>query len=419
MVVRSSRFPLASSLDLCWLRTVTPSDILVLLWAALLTIALAGCSDDSIGPPTGSNRGALRVTTVTTGDTLDLDGYTVMLDEAVSGTLTSEDSRTYVELAPGEHTVALSDVQVNCEVGAESRRVVSVVAGDTARVRFELTCAAALFDKIAFVGYSDSRGIYVMNTDGSDPVRVTEDTAAYYGYPAWSPDATQIAFRRRYLVAENRLGPGDVYVINVDGSNLRQLTQDVGAEVCSWSPDGTKIAYASFTDPVQGDSWGDIYVIDADGTNHVNLTPGRLRGFDPAWSPDGSQIAFASERDGGLDIWVMGADGSNPVNLTNSPVGDEAYEPAWSSDGSRIALVGPGEPCCGIWVMNADGSSLIKLVEGYTWRPTWSPDRAKIAYYDSGGSGYEVFVMEADGSNSVSLTYPEYGWDPAWSPSRH
>ena len=92
-----------------------------------------------------------------------------------------------------------------------------------------------------------------------------------------------------------------------------------------------KIAFSS-----ERDGNGEIYVMDADGSNPTNLTNNGATDGGPAWSPDGGKIAFTSERDGNYEIYVMDADGSNPTNLTNNSAWDS--EPAWSPDGSKIAF---------------------------------------------------------------------------------
>ena len=76
--------------------------------------------------------------------------------------------------------------------------------------------------------------------------------------------------------------------------------------------------------------------MDADGGNPINLTNDPRSDADPAWSPDGTKIAFASNRDGDGEIYVMDADGGNPTNLTNNSGDDIA--PAWSPDGSQDRL---------------------------------------------------------------------------------
>ena len=111
------------------------------------------------------------------------------------------------------------------------------------------------------------------------------------------------------------------------------------------SPDGTRVAFASFRD---GDR--EIYVMDADGGNPVNLTRHDAYDSAPAWSPDGRRIAFESERDGGVPhIFVMNADGSGVEQLTQEPRAPFAVSPAWSPDGSSIACVsGEGADVWGI-----------------------------------------------------------------------
>ena len=98
----------------------------------------------------------------------------------------------------------------------------------------------------------------------------------------------QIAF------TSERIHTVDIYVMEADGSNPRQLTDDRWADdFLSWSPDGTRIAFAAQINR----SW-DIYVIDVDGGDPRNLTNSPHGEWEPSWSPDGEHIAFASDRKG-------------------------------------------------------------------------------------------------------------------------
>ena len=95
---------------------------------------------------------------------------------------------------------------------------------------------------------------------------------------------------------------------------------------------GKRIAFSS-----KRDGHWEIYVMNADGHNQRNLTNHPDGDWHPVWSPDGKRIAFVSNRTKDLnrDIYVMHADGSNPRNLTNHPNDDE--DPAWYNPAFTVA----------------------------------------------------------------------------------
>ena len=208
--------------------------------------------------------------------------------------------------------------------------------------------------RIAFMSTrSDDNGeIFLMNPDGKRVRRLTRHPQYDTG-PAWSPDGQKItfmSFRDEHRIQVGGIVLGDIYVMNADGTNPINLTQSVERpeSVSSWSPDGKQIVFRS----AKYFRWdnlfhSDIWVMDADGGNPRNLTNHHAQDSSPDWSPDGMQIAFYSDRnrDWEFDVqkknwegYVMNADGTNLINLTNHPAADGG--PVWSPDGRQIALWG-------------------------------------------------------------------------------
>src|ERR671910_171981 len=201
---------------------------------------------------------------------------------------------------------------------------------------------------------SSEADIYLINVDGSGERRLT-DSPRLDGFPAWSSDGERLAFS-----SARDGGQSEMYVMDADGSGQRRLTHTPEAEsFFSWSPDGESIAYTAY--------FGDrpyLAVMNADGSEQRRLGDvsliRRLTGTaaaeeQPVWSPDGQKIAYSSEDEG--EIYALKADGSGRTRLTDTQ-GYDHWPPTWSPDGTRIAFSTENRKGSKIYVMNSDGSGL-------------------------------------------------------------
>lgn len=274
--------------------------------------------------------------------------------------------------------------------------------------------------QMSTIAFDGDDGIYVMDVaaaraEGRDSRHLLVANA--FG-AAWSPDGAQVAF------ASNRSGNYAIYVMDADGGDPRQVTDDtLGGIGPTWSPDGAQIAFV--TD--QGGNW-DIYVVNADGSDPLRLTFDSAMDGHPEWSPDGLHIAFTSERSGNPDIYVLNvADGGEPVNLTQNDAVDAA--PDWSPDGNQIVFYSNrGGGAENIYIMDRDGSNVGQLTNSRAgdWHPAWSPDGSQIAfvsYRNHGDGDAEICVIDLAGgpesgdNRPQRLTYsPSHDENPTWRP---
>jgi Tol biopolymer transport system component len=179
-------------------------------------------------------------------------------------------------------------------------------------------------------GFSCNWQIYLMNVDGTDQRRITNEPAADT-YPEFSPDGTEILFD------STRSGASAVYKMNADGTNVQQLTEDsLGAGNSNWSPDGTKITFVWQFEANDNE----IYTMNADGSDVTQLTNyGDRPTLEPEYSPDGKNIVFGlfppisnSHQGccGKADLILMNADdGSGKTDITNLSPAIDSETPDW------------------------------------------------------------------------------------------
>ena len=177
-----------------------------------------------------------------------------------------------------------------------------------------------------------------MNADGTGQVPLTDTLhPVSNSQPAWSPDGTKIAF------VSTRAGSrrAEIWVMNADGTNPMRLTENVqlgsdssgpfyGSDLSpAWSPDGTKIAFMSQRN---GFAVPEIYVMNANGSNQTRLTNNTFEDNDPFWVRGGGRVTYSSRRSGQNGIWEINQDGSSDHQITTGFLAD------WAPDGHKLAL---------------------------------------------------------------------------------
>ncbi|WP_420630637.1 hypothetical protein [Candidatus Leptofilum sp.] len=161
---------------------------------------------------------------------------------------------------------------------------------------------------------SSGFALHLMNSDGSNissPLYSWAGTSAECPLIDWSPDGKRIATISRNLLI-------------LEGSQFREIrtVMECATGYPDWSPDGNRIVFAA--DQCTNDlTQGEIFVIDVDGTNLQRLTNNSHGDYRPVWSPDGQQILFVSLRDGNREIYIMNSDGSEQINLTKNSAEDD------------------------------------------------------------------------------------------------
>ena len=193
--------------------------------------------------------------------------------------------------------------------------------------------------RIAFSSARDGDSeIYVMDPDGTNIVQLTDSDADEYA-PSWSPDGQRIAFT---LFPQSIFNPdSEIYVMDADGNNTRQLTDNDASDFLPvWSPDGETIVFTSRdateswvidnTDTVHQRHNTNIYLMNADGSDIRQLTHDNISG-GISWSPDGQYMAFSYDSHNPYvksDIYVMNANGSGRRALVDWEDSNEGV-PIW------------------------------------------------------------------------------------------
>lgn len=277
-----------------------------------------------------------------------------------------------------------------------------------------------------------------------------ENAEAYFSF-----DGKRLIFQSK----RDNLLCDQIFTMNIDGSNVRRVSNGEGRTTCSYFfKNGKKILYGSThlggrecppnPDYSKGYVWAiyptyDIFTADADGSNIKQLTTTKGYDAEATVSPDGKKIIFTSMRDGDLDLYSMDADGTNVKRLTDalgydggaffSPDSKQivyrAYHPKTDAEIARYKqrlsedLIEPNN--FEIWVMNADGTNKRQVTKlgAASFAPFFTPDGKRIIFCtnyfatDPRKRNFDLALINTDGTGIERVTFNEtFDGFPMFSP---
>ena len=233
--------------------------------------------------------------------------------------------------------------------------------------------------------------IYSVDPDGKNETQLTFSSANHL-MPDVSPDRQQIVY------STSGEGKRKLHIEDLRSHQSRILVQDnIGNEhFPSWSPDGTRILFNA-----DGTGQRQIYVVNVDGSGLKRLTDAPGNSDYPRWI-SATQVSFESDRAGMWDAYVMGAEGGRQTRLAR------ASTPDLSPEGGTIVftdvlMTGHTE----VYVVDRDGTAARRLTHTRieNWQPAWSPDGKKIVFQSQHSGRFELYLMNPDGSGVRRLTH--------------
>ncbi|MBI4265685.1 MAG: PD40 domain-containing protein [Acidobacteria bacterium] len=245
--------------------------------------------------------------------------------------------------------------------------------------------------------------IYISDYDGANQRRITTSRQLNIN-PSWSPDARALAY--------TTFGPiPDIFISYLYRGVRENPTRGRGTNYLPvFSPDGTRIAFMSGRD---GNP--EIYVVNVDGSNLRRITNHPAGDTTPTWSPTGTQIAFVSDRAGAPQIYIVGADGLNLRRLTSESHADRpTWSPAPFNEIAFTARTGPGYDIK-VYDLATGMTRRITFGEGSNESPAYAPNGKHLAFMSTRAGRYQVFTIGRDGRGVRQVTREGGNFTPAWS----
>lgn len=246
---------------------------------------------------------------------------------------------------------------------------------------------------------AQKKEVYVMDFDGGNVREITHHNSVTLT-PAWSPDSTKIAYS---LIAKNKknVKNPNLYEFDFKTSRIKLLSDRAGMNSgAHYHPDGKRIA---LTMSFLGNP--EIFVFDPESKSVTRLTNNPGVDVDPNWSPDGKHLSFVSNRAGAPMVYRMNSDGSDVRRLTFA--GSYNATPTWSPQNNKIGFAGWIDGRFDIFIMNPDGTNIERLTknQGNNEDPSFSPDGNFLVFSSNRAGQKNVYVMNIDGTFVKRLTY--------------